>query len=310
MIDTFKIIHQGNYLEYAGPARQFEHVCTQTGEINSWTGNCRNLFIKGNSFRLIVSGSMPMFLRGTNYSELTDTDDVSAGIEEIGSYLSMPVLDWALTRFDFPINIELSHRVKDYLLLYADHPTMKSATNFLRQGSQIVYRDSTGSISIYDKIAECKNKNIPFPQCMTNANIARIERSFERSYLQSGRISTTKTLLNSSFYFDAAKRFSADFFAVRRKQSLTIPTDKLPTNSRGMNTMLQAAGVEHLGYEQVQSLILRGKELEDSTPNSRYRMRQQLRLHADNPPFHFGDELTEEFDSKIRDRFKDLGVRV
>ena len=308
MLDTHTIIHHGDYSDYTGQARQLEHISSESGVINYWSGKCRNLDIRGNAYYLRVSGSMPTFLYGTNFTEIADYSEIQTGLNEISDYLSIHVFDWVLTRFDFPFNIELSESVKDYLLLYEDHPTMKKATNFLRKGSQILYRDSSGYISMYDKIPECKNNNIPFPEDMVNANVGRIERSFGKTYLNSTGISTAKSLLDPDFYQRAAIKFATDFFAIRRKKSLTALAELVPTNTKEINSILQAAGVEHLGYEQTQSLIQKGKKLGASTPDARYRMQKHLRSYADNPQFHFGNELTKEFDSKVMQRFKDWGV--
>lgn len=308
MLDTFNIFNRGNFLDYKGDARQQIQFCESTGEITNWTGQLRNIVFKSNSFGLSVSGSMPMYLYGTNFREITDCTEIKTGLDEISNYLNLSVLDWTLTRFDFPINIELSHLVKDYLHLYADHPTMQPATDFRRHGSQIRYVDSSGWLSIYDKIAQCQVKSIPLPSEYEHANIGRAERAFSRKYLQADQRATASGLLDPAFFSNAATRFAHDFFGIRRIKSLSPQTERLPSNTRELNSLLMTAGVELLDYANVQSLIETSKGLGFATSNAAYRMKKQLRTVADEPGFHFGNELTEEFDTKMRERFRQWGV--
>jgi hypothetical protein len=206
-----------------------------------FTGNVNNLKVIASDRGVYITGSLAKFYLGTNLHTLTRSDTIQA-FEKIADTLCLPIHRAKVTRIDAGPNIITDLKPERYYQYLGQYGRFTRSTF----KNTLYYHTSKKSITIYNKIDECKNAKVPIPEIYVGKNVLRFEVSYinrlPKQFNQA--VITPDTLTNERFYMDMYDRWYNDYESIDKVGLFNMDIKNINTPKDYLDEFLAACLLE------------------------------------------------------------------
>ncbi|GEM_PF-4386836 len=241
---------------------------------------------------IVVSGSLPRYLHGTNAVTMTRVESKEA-VERISNDLSLPLEAARAYRIDIAGNIILRHPVGDYL---ATLGPWKQAQRKDFSNGNLSYQGGRSTLNFYDKVLHLNRSGDKIPEHWVNRNVLRVELQMKNAVKdQIGQAVFGRDLWDETVYVKAIQRWKDSYLTVEK---LKLMEDMPMRNVKELRAFIEYLGVQALGYDNGLLRIKMAKGLGQITKDQAKERRRALKKMATYPKGE-AKGLIEELDRKI-----------
>jgi len=296
MYDTITIWLETN--QSAACAQRLEKakdiVDQNTGlvQTNGYIGNLR---VKLNPNGILVEGSLPKFLHGSNFESFSKNETKEA-INKLSDSLQLNFKPGVIKRIDVAANIKMDNPVN----LYFDN--LGKSKHYKRsiygKNETLYYNNYKKKMAFYDKGKEMKRKK-NYPENLSRDNYLRYEfrllcRITDQLHLP---IVTVEMLYNEVFYSALINMWVNEYEAIQKIKRIN-PGEIRLKDRRSFQKLWARVGIDAYGVDNSRRLIVYKKK--ELTNNQYYAL---IKAHDEiltSPAINVSDELIIELDQKVR----------
>lgn len=235
MVDTVRLFLSQDSVENVDllselPTR-FEDYSVHESRDNIWfSGNVQNL--KWSVFRsgLSISGSLPKFHFGENYTVLK-SHHLKKVFKQLSTVFNVDLGPARITQIDFGVNLICHNTVTDYFKYLGRSPYYKSRNI---NNTTLTYSNSFRYKHLYDKVREMKASNEDIPKIIQGKNILRFEIKYRKKcskYFDIDNL-TVADICSYSFLQQLKAQIETEFNSIKRvkvpsfrKEIIATPSD-------------------------------------------------------------------------------------
>jgi hypothetical protein len=242
----------------------------KTGAVHM-AGFLGSMSISDRSSEVLISGSLPRYLCGSNAFTMTRAGTKEA-IERMSNALSLPLGEARAYRLDMAGNIVLRHPVGEYL---ATLGPWKQANRKDFSNGNISYQGGRCTLNFYDKILDLNRKSVPIPDHWENRNVLRVELQMKKAVKdQIGRSVFGRDLWNEDVYHKAIQKWKDSYLSVEKLKLM----EEMPMGSvKSARAYFEYLGIQTLGYDNTLQRVRMAKSLGQITIGQAKEIRRALR---------------------------------
>lgn len=222
-----------------------------------YLGTLNNLMFRISSVSdsIFISGSLPKYLYGNNYTRIT-RKDIEKSIHNIEDELNICLENSFVFKLEIGSNIIVKNPVQDYIncIIKGNHLYRKYYKGTL------YLQNKTRKIIFYDKYKELIDKKISIPDYLKNKNILRYELRINKRlarYFKYSRI-TPYTLFDETFYIKMIKEWHNQFKSLLKhdfkEENLNFMINNNKNSKNSTNTLfeyLSLTGIKNIGIDNL-----------------------------------------------------------
>jgi len=198
MIDTIRIYREVSFpiekLEILRNKFKFSTYKQKYNDEMEVEGCYENMHIKISQTRVVITGSLNVFSKGSNV-KVASISDLYNSVEMISEFIGIVLMDFIVTRVDMSINIlsDLSIEMIKQTL------TVPQYLNLIPFDSGISYKNSSRMLCFYDKIKQTKSEKVNIPLEFRSREFIRVEYRLMKANVINSVFKTSRTTLIDLF---------------------------------------------------------------------------------------------------------------
>jgi hypothetical protein len=267
---------------------------------NTRVGNVNNFCVKITETQVVIWGSLPKYLCGSNMKSLT-LEETKHGIEKLSQDLGIDLTVENVTGFDIAGTMKMEHLPSSYLRCLGNKP---GYYRWIFDTS--VYYDIGFERQKYPKrqlLFYDKGKELGFPQQSDGLNLLRYELSIQyRLRGQFGKV-TGSTLYDPTFFNSVVNLWYDEFNSISKINQMSMCTSHIKTVGEAVET-LSIMVLQRYGIDLMNDFLSNLKVSNSFTKRSYYRDTQDLLNELLSKPVEKKSDMLQELKTKVLDTVK------
>lgn len=304
MIDTLKIKVSPEYLSDKHYDILYEtlfkpqYIRDEDGSI-SIKGKLENLRVQINNRGLVIEGSLPKYLCGSNQQSL-NLSEITDGIEELNKLLEVDLYQSKVLRVDLAENIITKYPVEDYYPILSQSPYFKR----LEMDNGLAYKNNSRYVVFYGKMKEIK-KGEQIRDAFVGKNVLRYEYRMQKNKVISDFLrvpnATLMDLLNN--YYKVVGSWADVFMKINKLHDIRPFDFSIFQKNGEFERYIKLLGVESIGgFTSVNATIKEAKRRGylNKHPNVASNLINKFKGMSTSPLLATKSSLADELEEKVK----------